>query len=68
METADVAMREVERAAKAGSIEKSAKKQLVIDAVKASCKAAGINLDLFIDQLSDYIDTTIKFVNDMTKE
>jgi hypothetical protein len=40
---------------------------MVIDAVKAGCKAAGINLDLFIDQLSDYIDSSISFVNNMKK-
>jgi hypothetical protein len=66
MEAADAAMKEAERAAKEGKIEKAAKKQMVIDIVKSSCKAAGINLDLFIDQLSDYIDTTISFVNDMS--
>jgi phage-related minor tail protein len=43
------------------------KKQMVIDAVKASCKTAGINVDTFIDQLVDYIDQTISFVNDMKK-
>ena len=61
MEMADAAMKEAEASMKSGET----KKQLVIDSVKASCKAAGINIDLFIDQLSDYIDTTIKFVNDM---
>lgn len=61
MEMADAAMKEAEASMKNGET----KKQLVIDSVKASCKAAGINIDLFIDQLSDYIDTTIKFVNDM---
>jgi hypothetical protein len=43
------------------------KKKMVIDSVKASCKSAGIDIDLFIDQLSDYIDSTIKFVNNMKK-
>ena len=65
MEIADASMREAEKAAKEGIITKESKKQVVIDSVKAGCKAAGVNLDLFIDQLSDYIDTTIKFVNDM---
>ena len=63
MSMADAAMKEAEASGKAGAD----KKQMVIDAVKASCKAAGVNLDLFIDQLSDYIDQTIKFVNDMQK-
>ena len=44
------------------------KKKMVIASVKASCKAAGLDLDLFIDQLSDYIDQTISFVNDMSKK
>lgn len=57
---ADAAIKEAEQSAESGE----SKKQMVIDAVKASCKAAGINLDSFIDQLSDYIDDTIKFVND----
>ena len=30
-----------------------------------ACKAAGINADDFIDQLSDYIDSCITFVNSM---
>lgn len=67
MEIADKAMAEAERAAKTGLITKEAKKQMVIDTVKAGCKAAGIELDLFIDQLSDYIDSAIKFFNDMKK-
>lgn len=67
MEIADAAMTEAERAANEGLIEKAAKKQMVIDTVKAGCKAAGVNLDLFIDQLSDYIDSSIKFFNNMNK-
>ena len=63
MEMADAAMKEAEASMKDGET----KKQMVIDSVKASCKAAGINADLFIDQLSDYIDSTIKFVNSMKK-
>jgi hypothetical protein len=63
MEMADAAMKEAERSGKAGAD----KKQMVIEAVKAGCRAAGVNLDDFIDQLSDYIDDTIKFVNDMKK-
>ena len=63
MEIADSSMREAEASMKDGET----KKQIVIDSVKASCKAAGINIDLFLDQLSNYIDSTIKFVNDMKK-
>lgn len=67
MEIADAAMAEAERAAREGRLDKAAKKQTVIDAVKAGCKAAGINLDVFIDQLSDYIDQSIEFFNNMKK-
>lgn len=63
MSMADAAMKEAEASGAAGK----EKKQMVIDSVKASCKAAGVDLDAFIDQLADYIDQTIKFVNDMTK-
>ena len=63
MEMADAAMKEAEKSCKTGAD----KKTMVIESVKASCKAAGINLDLFIDQLSNYIDQTISFVNQMKK-
>ena len=64
MQLADAAMKEAEASMKDGET----KKQMAIDSVKAGCKAAGINLDLFIDQLSDYIDDTISFVNKMNKK
>ena len=64
MEVADAAMKEAEKSCKIGAD----KKAMVIESVKASCKAAGLDLDLFIDQLSDYIDQTINFVNDMSKK
>ena len=64
MEIADAAIKEAEKSGASGAD----KKQMVIDACKAGCKAAGINIDDFIDQLSDYIDQTISFVNDMTKK
>ena len=63
MHLADAAMKEAEASLKDGET----KKQMVIDSVKAGCKAAGVNLDAFIDQLSDYIDQTIDFVNCMKK-
>lgn len=59
---ADAAMKEAEASGKAGAD----KKQMVIDSVKAGCKAAGLEMDSFIDQLGAYIDQTIGFVNDMT--
>ena len=61
MSIADAAMKEAESSILSGE----AKKQFVIDTVKASCKAANIDLDLFIDKLSEYIDQTIAFVNKM---
>ena len=64
MEIADAAMKEAEKSGASGAD----KKQMVIDAVKAGCKAAGVNVDDFIDQLVDYIDQTIGFVNDMSKK
>lgn len=63
MNMADAAMKEAEASGKSGAD----KKQMVIDAVKAGCKAAGVDMDTFIDQLSDYIDQTISFVNGMKK-
>ena len=63
MEIADNSMKEAEASMQDGET----KKQIVIDSVKASCKAAGISADLFLDQLSNYIDSTIKFVNGMKK-
>ena len=63
MEMADAAMKEAEASGKKGAD----KKELVVNSVKASCKAAGVNMDEFIDQLSNYIDQTISFVNSMKK-
>ena len=39
------------------------KKNMVIESVKEGCKAAGINLDAFIDQLVAFIDQSITFAN-----
>lgn len=61
MEIADTAIQTAEKTGKSGAD----KKAMVIETVKASCKAAGINADDFIDQLSDYIDSCITFVNSM---
>jgi hypothetical protein len=61
MEMADAAMKEAEASVLAGED----KKKMVVDSVKASCAAAGIDVSLFIDQLSNYIDQTIAFVNSM---
>lgn len=61
---ADAAIKEAEKSGKSGAD----KKEMVIESVKAGCKAAGVDLDAFLDQLSAYIDQTITFVNDMTKK
>lgn len=63
VEMADSAMKEAEKSYLSGA----GKKEMVLNMVKTSCKSAGVNLDFFINQLSDYIDQTISFVNDMTK-
>jgi len=61
---ADAAIKEAEKSGKSGAD----KKQMVIDIVKASCEAAGLDISAFVDQLSAYIDDCIKFVNDMSKK
>ena len=61
MKIADEAMATAEKTGAAGAD----KKTMVVESVKASCKAAGIDADEFIDQLLDYIDQCIAFVNDM---
>lgn len=63
MTVADEAMKEAEKSNKPGAD----KKQMVIETVKTACRTAGVNLDLFIDQLSAYIDDSIKFFNGMKK-
>jgi len=63
MKIADAAMVEVEQS----QLDGDSKKKLVLDSVKEGCKAAGINVDDFIDQLGAYIDDCIKFVNGFKK-
>lgn len=59
---ADAAMREFEHSTLKGT----AKKDAVVNAVKVSCKAAGIeNLGAFIDQLDSYIEDSINWFNGM---
>lgn len=64
MEAADAAMTEAEASGLSGADKKS----MVIDIISASTKAAGIDISLFADQLDDYIDQTIAFVNKMNKK
>jgi len=63
MGMADAAMKEVEKSELKGL----EKKEQVINAIKVSCKSAGLEIDEFIDQLGLYIDQTINFVNSMKK-
>ena len=64
MSMADDAMKAAEASGKSGAD----KKQMVIDAVNAAAKAAGVDISAFTEQLSAYIDQTIAFVNGMTKK
>lgn len=61
MTIADTAMSEVERTTVSGAD----KKEQAMQIIKASCQSAGLEITPFIDQLSAYIDETIKFVNKM---
>lgn len=63
-QVADAAMKQVETSGKAGA----EKKQIVIDTVKTACKSAGIEADMFIDQLMAYIDQCIDFYNGMKQK
>lgn len=60
----DEAMKAAEASGKSGAD----KKKMVIDAITAAAISAEIDIAPFMAQLSDYIDQTIKFVNDMTKK
>lgn len=62
MTAADAAIKEAEKSTLSGAD----KKQLVINMVKSSCEAAGLDISAFVDQLSAYIDDCIKFVNDVS--
>lgn len=64
MEMADAAIITAEKSGKSGAD----KKAMVIETVKASAKAGGIELDAFLDQLSAYIDDCVKFANSFNKK
>lgn len=63
MSIADIAMKEAERSLSSGA----EKKELALNIIKASANSAGLDLDPFMNQLDDYIDQTIKFVNEMNE-
>lgn len=64
MTIADAAMKEAEESMKSGED----KKQMVIDSVTTGCASAGIDIKEFAEQLSNYIDETIAFVNGLKKK
>ena len=68
MSMADSAMKEAERLAKEGKLAKDHKKEYVVNMVKAGCKSAGLDIGLFLDQLSDYIDQCIDWHNRMNQD
>lgn len=53
------AMSKAEESGKSGAD----KKTMVVEAVKEGCRAAGIEIDGFIDQLVAFIDQSISFAN-----
>lgn len=59
MTIARAAMSKAEESGKHGKD----KKEMVIDAVKEGCKAAGIDAEPFINQLMAFIDQSIQFAN-----
>lgn len=61
MEMADAAMKTAEQTAASGAD----KKAMVIETIRGSATAANLDLSMFLDQLSLYIDQTIDFVNNM---
>lgn len=65
MQAADAAMEVVEHANLQTGKEK---KQLAIDMVKKSCESVGLDISLFVDQLSAYIDQCIAWYNQMQKD
>ena len=63
MTIADAAMTEAEASMRSNED----KKQMVIDTVAAGCKAAGVDISDFADQLNDYIDDAIAFARGIQK-
>ncbi len=64
-EIAKTAIDEVEHSGITGS---KNKKEAAMEIIKKSCKAAGLEIDAFLEQLSEYIDDCVKFYNDMRKK
>jgi len=60
----EAAIAQAEKSGKAGAD----KKAMVIDIVKASLRADGIEASQYLDQISAYIDDCINFVNNVTKK
>ena len=64
MQMANEAMRAAEKSGANGED----KKAMVVKAVNAAAKAAGIDISAFTAQLSAYIDQTIDFINKFPKK
>lgn len=64
MQMADEAMKAAEQSSAKGED----KKAMVIKAVNAAAKAAGLDISAFTSQLSAYIDQTIDFINKFPKK
>lgn len=68
MSMADAAMTTAEKyATEHPEMTGTQKKEMVIESVKASATAAGLDISSFLDQLSAYIDQSISFVNTFVK-
>lgn len=63
MSIADAAMQAAEHSGKNGAD----KKEMAMEIIKASCKSQGIDIDNLVDQISVYIDETIRLYNDFKK-
>ena len=64
MQMADEAMKAAEQSCSRGED----KKAMVIEAVNAGAKAAGLDISAFTSRLSAYIDQTIDFINKFPKK
>lgn len=65
MQAADAAMKVVEHSDWSTSADK---KNAAINIVKESCEAIGLDITMFADQLSAYIDQCINWYNQMNKK
>jgi len=64
MKIADAAMLEAEKS----DLKGAAKKEKALAIINAGAKEAGIDITPFTEQLSEYIDNSVKFANTFKKE